>query len=139
MSAVAEVVDVKFCHVHGYAHPEGEDLWGTRDLGPCLDEQWNVVALDEGEVAEVEVTEPSDEFSILAADDFAYVRMVDTLVPCKVLGVDETGVCLIKVTAKRPGWKRGQTEFISSPKVTLAPRRGNGVLRLMTDNGRLLP
>lgn len=157
-----EVIELHFCYVHGYAHPEGEmdaidtippELFtGPESVLPCHEEAWEVVVLDADEYAVVkEEKMPRSEAGLykLAAGDLAYIFTVrGGLVPCKVLSVKDNGETEVRVTADRHGWTHGAVEHIRNPHVSLVSRsqvtysgkqpRINGALAMVSDSGKLL-
>ena len=130
MNAQSETIE--FCHVHGYAHPDGELEWvetippelvvdvdeaGDPIIEPCHTEEWNVMVLDP---EEFEVTEEHRVlrqnrrgFFTLKAGDLAYVYTIrGSVVPCKVLTVADDGETTVLVTADRLGWRKGAREVL---------------------------
>lgn len=148
MNALDQVV---FCHVHGYAHDDGE-MDAEPDEPDCHEEEWDNVVQGEAEVISDEeetVNEQVEGLFMLKSGDLAYIYTVrGGLVPCKVLVVKDDGETEVIVTASRPGWKRGDWELIRNPRISLVNRnqvshrrgiaRVTGALAMVTDKGKVL-
>lgn len=146
---MAEWVQVPFCHIHGYAHYNGE-MDDQPDEADCREEDWTL-AVAPADPVEVVDERPllrrsfTDAF-ILEAGSAAYVDSRSAgLVPCKVLDIAEDGSAHIIVTANRQGWKRGEEVDIGNPRMSLIAReqvdrtgRIAGRTLVRTDKGRVL-
>jgi len=163
-----EVEHISFCFVHGYVHPDGEMdavdtipwdfVVGESEFGDpvvegCREEEWDVLVLDPSEFEvtseETVLTQNSKGFHTLKAGDLAYIFTIrGGLVPCKVLTVGDDGRTEVRVTADRLGWRKGATEVIRNPHVSLVSRqqvtyhrgqpRVNGALAMVSDSGKVL-
>ena len=156
---MAEVVDVEFCHVHGYSHWDGE--MDAVDTAPddriCKVEVWpNVITLDPEDIHHIQdermVQDLNTPRHVLMAGDLAFIRLFvegePTFVPCKVLAVWSNGRTSVKITADRGPYKRGTFREFDNPWLSLVARsqisrkyggvRVNGSLAVITDDGRIL-
>ena len=129
-----------FCHTHGYAHHD------RPDARACYIETWDTVPGIVIDSVEIPADREFEPFHLLAAGRFGYLDSVHGPVPVKVLDVGDE-VTTVKVTAPRPGYRRGEHLHLSNPAVSLLHReqvskrtgRVNGRLRLITNEGNLLP
>lgn len=132
----------RFCHTHGWAHPVDPD--GQPDGRGCFAEDWITVP---GIVIDsVEIEPEFEPYHLLASGKFAYLNTVAGPVPVKVIEVEDE-MTTVKVTAARPGCRRGEYLHLPNPTISLLHReqvsrrthKVSGTVRLITDEGNLLP
>lgn len=161
--AVMHVDRQPYCHVHGMTHRNGEMesiytiprefLTGDPEndfdyVEDCREEEREIVVLSPEEYVvkrEQAVVRRSSTIPALRSGDLAYLNSTTGLVPCKVLSINEEGHASVLITAARPGWTKGQTLTIRSPRLSLVSREqvkrdGTiiGTLLIRTDKGRIL-
>jgi hypothetical protein len=131
-------MNTPFCHTHGWAH----DV--QPDVRACRIEDWNTVP---GIVIDSVEVEPEPEpFFVLGTGRLAYLNAVAGPVPVRVIEVDEDQTT-VEVTASREGYRRGEYLHVSNPTISLLHRgqvsrrthKVSGTVRLITDEGNLLP
>lgn len=143
MNAIATVTR-RFCLVHGRVHPAGEydNYVQAPDELRCIEEMWdNIVPLPAEAVTEVSVEPIEEQPRALHPGDLAYLRTLHAPIPCKVLSItppsfDQPPKAEVRITANRPGMKRGRRLTLFAPNNWLVPRRGHGPVLFVTTDGK---
>jgi hypothetical protein len=140
MSAM-KIEPLRFCHVHGYVHPDGEmqdvdrippeffvhstdpDAWDSDEATEdCIETEWaDVIVLDPTEFS-VKTDEPVADEWTFHAGDLAYFDTGSVLVPCKVRSINGEGA-EVMLTATRDEWRKGQVLHVRSPRASLVNRQ----------------